>query len=189
MNLEYYSRILTKKDNTTFKLQEHYMEFNPTLSPWMGGSWETLIKSVMQALHAISTDRIFIDKTLQTYLCEVQSILNICPLTPISCSIHDFEAITPKHLLIGYQNYKNSFANLAHHIKDLQNHCKIVQSCANMFWNCWKNYYLPTRTSHTKWTNSDINLSKNHLDIIKSKNVPHSHWPLGRILDTYTGSN
>ena len=117
----------------------------------MGGSRESLIKSVKQALRAISTDRIFIDKTFRTGLCEVESILNKRPLTPtISDNIHDFEAITQNHLLIGCQNDENSFANLKHYIKGLQNHCKTVQSCANVFWNCWRNYYLPTLTSHTK---------------------------------------
>ena len=70
-----------------------------------------IIKSVKRALRAISTDRIFTDETLRTYLCS-----------PISDDIHDFEAITQNHLLIGYQNDENSFANPTHYIKDLQNH-------------------------------------------------------------------
>ena len=104
----------------------------------MVGSWELLIKSVNQALSAISADKIFTDKTLRTYFCEVESILNKRPLTPISDDIHDFEAITPNHLLIGYQNDENSFANPTHYIKGLQNHSKTVQSCACIFWNCWR---------------------------------------------------
>ena len=155
----------------------------------MGGSWESLIKSVKRALHAISTDRISTDETLQTYLCEVESILNKLPVTPISNDIHDFEAITPNHLLIGYQNDENSFPDLMQYIIGLQNHCKTVQSCANMFWNCWRNYYLPTLTILTKWTKSEINLSKNDLVIMKSKDVPRSHWPLGTILDIHPGSD
>ena len=131
---------------------------------------------------------IFTDETLQTYLCEVEYILSKCPLTPISVDIHDFEAITPNHLLIGYQNDENSFANLTHYIKGLQNRCKTLHSCANMFWNYWRNYYLPTLTRRTKWTKSEINLSKNNL-VIKSKDVPRSHCPLGRILDIYPGSD
>ena len=140
-------------------------KFNPLLSPWMGGSWKSLIKPVKQALRAISTGKIFTDETLQTYLCEVESILNKRPLTPISDDI--FEVITRNHLLIGYKNNENSFANLTNYTKGLHNHCKTVESCANMFWNCWRNYYLPTWTSRTKRTNSEINLSKNDLVIIK----------------------
>ena len=58
-----------------------------------------------------------------------------------------------------------------------------------MLWNCWRNYYLPTLTSHTKWTKSEINLSKNDLVVIKSKDVPGLHWSLGRILNIYPGSD
>ena len=66
------------------------------------------------ALRAISTDRIFTDETLRTYLCKVESMLNKSPLTPNSDDIRDFEAFTPNHLLIGYQNDENSFANQTH---------------------------------------------------------------------------
>ena len=116
----------------------------------MGASWELLIKLVKWILRAITTDRIFIDKTLPTYLCELESIFNKDPLTPISNNIRDFGAIKPNNLLTGYQNHENSFTNSIHCIKGLQNPCKTVQSCANLFWNCWTNYYLPTPTSHTK---------------------------------------
>ena len=123
-----------------------------------------------RALCAISTDRICTDETLQRYLCE-------------------FEAITPNHLLIGHQNDKNSFANPTLHIKGLQNHCKTVHSCAYMFSNYWRNYYLPALTIGTKRTDSKINLSKNDLFKIKLRDVPRSHWPLGKILNTYPDSD
>ena len=157
----------------------------------MGGSWESLLKPVKWALHAISTDRIFTDETLQTYLCEVKSILNKHPLTPISDDIHDFWSNytkpSPDRLLKRQKFISKSLCYTSHYIKGLQNHCQSVQSCAIMFWNCWRNYYLPTLTSRTKWTKSKINLSKNGLVIIKSKDVPGSHWPLGGILDIYPG--
>ena len=138
-------------------------------------------------MRAISTNRIFTDETSRKYFCEIKFILNKRPPTPFSGNIYDFEAITPNYLVIGYQNDENSFANPTHNLKGLQNHCKTVQSCAHMFWNYWINFYLPTLTC-TKWTNSEINLSKNHVVIIKSKDVSRSHWSLGRILDIYQRS-
>ena len=138
-------------------------------------------------MRAISTYRTFTNETSRKYFYEIKFILNKRPPTPFSGNIYDFEAITPNHLVIGYQNDENSFANPTHNLKGLQNHCKTVQSCANMFWNYWANFYLPTLTC-TKWTNSEINLSKNHLVVIKSKDVSRSHWSLGRILDIYQRS-
>ena len=78
----------------------------------MGSSRESLTKSVKQALRAIP--RIFTDKTLQTYLCEVESILNKHPLTPTSDDNHNIEAIPSNHLLISYQSHENSFTNPTH---------------------------------------------------------------------------
>ena len=39
-------------------------KFNLPLSPWMGGSWESIIKSVKQALQAISSEGVFTDESL-----------------------------------------------------------------------------------------------------------------------------
>ena len=55
---------------------------NPPTSPWMGGAWESLIKSVKRLLKAITLDCIFTEETLYTFLCEVESLLNNHPVTP-----------------------------------------------------------------------------------------------------------
>ena len=53
---------------------------------------------------------------MRTFLCEVESVPNKHLPTPINYDIHDFEVITPNHLLIGYQNDGNSFANPRYYI-------------------------------------------------------------------------
>ena len=75
--------------------------FNPPFSPWMGGIWESLIKSVKHSLKAIIKDRTFTEDCLHTFLCEVESILNGRPLTAISDDIRDLEPLIANHLLIG----------------------------------------------------------------------------------------
>ena len=154
----------------------------------MSASWESIIKSVKRALRAISSERVFTDESLRTYLCEVESILNKRPLTPVSDDINDFEAITPDHLLIGYQNEANAIDPLRH-----KNNSKVqwknVQSSANMFWKCWLNHYLPILTNQQKWAKTVENLTLNDLVIIKTKDTPRSHRPLGRILDVYPGDD
>ena len=44
--------------------------FNPPASPWMGGVWESLVKSVKKTLKAIVKDRIFTEDCLYTFLCK-----------------------------------------------------------------------------------------------------------------------
>ena len=57
-------------------------KFNQPSSPWMGGAWESLIKSVKSSLKATTLDRIFTEEALYTFLCEVESSLNKHPVTP-----------------------------------------------------------------------------------------------------------
>ena len=45
-------------------------KFNQPSSPWMGGAWESIIKSVKRLLKALTLDRIFTE-VLYTFLCEV----------------------------------------------------------------------------------------------------------------------
>ena len=71
--------------------------FNPSASPWMGGVWESLVKSVKKTLKAIVKDRIFTEDCLYTFLCEVEAVLNNRPLTAISDDITDLEPLMPNH--------------------------------------------------------------------------------------------
>ena len=51
-------------------------KFNPPISPWMGGVWEFLVKSVKRALRLSTGDRAFTEDFLTTFLCEVESVIN-----------------------------------------------------------------------------------------------------------------
>ena len=72
--------------------------FNPSLCPWMSGSWESLIKSVKRSLESITNGRTITEELLTTLLYEVESILNSQPLTSISDGITDFEALTKPYI-------------------------------------------------------------------------------------------
>ena len=78
--------------------------FNPPSSPWMGGAWKALIKSVKRTLKALTHDRLFTEEALHTFICEVESILNNQPITPSSDDINDYEALTPNHILFGHSS-------------------------------------------------------------------------------------
>lgn len=76
-------------------------KFNTSARPWMGGTWESMIKSVKRALKVIVKDRLFTDEALYTFLCKIEAILNQRSLTAISDDIDDFEALTPNHFQLG----------------------------------------------------------------------------------------
>ena len=87
----------------------HFLgKFKPPSRLWMGGVWELLIKSVKRSIKAITLDRIFTEEALYTFLYEVESMLNNCPVTLSSDDINCYEALIPNHLMLGNSSSNHS---------------------------------------------------------------------------------
>ena len=86
-------------------------QFNPPLSPWMGGCWESLIKTIKRCLYAILKTRITTIETLTTVLFEVEYIVNNRPLLPISDDISDYDVSTPNNFLLCYKSRDFNLGN------------------------------------------------------------------------------
>ena len=161
--------------------------FNPPASPWMGGVWESLIRSVKRALKVIIRDRLFTEESLYTFICEVESLLNSRPLTAISDDINDYNALTPNHILLCYKPEIQYPTNIADGEIYLRKKWRAVQAAVNMFWARWIKEYLPSLTVRKKWTNKSRNIQKGDIVLIVTDNMPRNHWPLGRIIETFPG--
>ena len=59
------SKVVSEKVNKHFNF---IWTFDPTSSPWMGGPWETLIKSVNRVLKAIACHLLFTKEALHTFI-------------------------------------------------------------------------------------------------------------------------
>ena len=162
-------------------------KFKASSSPWMGGVWESLVKSVKRSLKVIPRDRLFTEESFHTFLCEVESVINNCPLTPTSDSISDFEALTFNHLLLGT---KVTNCALGLFNRGDMNYCKkqrAFQAALNMFWTKWLREYLPSLTDRNKCTINSGNLEIGDLVILVSKNPVCSAWSTGRVIEIYPG--
>ena len=127
-------------------------KFNPPSSPWMGGVWESIVKSVKRSLKVITIDRVFTEESLYTFLCEVESVINNCPLTPTSDSISDFEALTPNHFLLRTKVTNYALGSFNPREINYRKKWRAVQAALNMFWTRWLREYLPSLTDRKKWT-------------------------------------
>ena len=58
-----------------------------------------------------------------------------------------------------------------------------------MFWNRWLKEYLPSLIQRKKWTKNCRNFKKGDLVLLSCDNAPRSHWPMGRILETYPSND
>ena len=77
-------------------------KFSIELSPWQGGHYERMVRSVKKCLKKVfGNARISLDE-LNTVLAEAECILNSRPLSYKSDEA-DREVLTPSHLLVGHR--------------------------------------------------------------------------------------
>ena len=75
--------------------------FNPPEASHQGGVWERLVRSIKRVLYALAGNSSMTDEAFNTYLIEVEQIINGRPLTPVSSDPRDLSALPPNALLTG----------------------------------------------------------------------------------------
>jgi hypothetical protein len=81
-------------------------QLNPPAAPWWGGFWERLVRSLKDALRKTVGKALLTEQELYTVLCEVESVVNLRPLTPTTEDPEDFAALTPA-VFLGGPNVEN----------------------------------------------------------------------------------
>ncbi|XP_078355246.1 uncharacterized protein LOC144639838 [Oculina patagonica] len=76
-------------------------KFNPPAASHMGGVWERQIRTTRQILVALLREHgnRLDDESLETLMCEVESIINSRPLTVISSDVNDPYPLSPNQIL------------------------------------------------------------------------------------------
>ena len=77
-------------------------KFIVPLSPWFGGWWERLIRSIKTALRKTVGARCLTRGGLETTLHEVEACVNSRPLTFVSTEPDIDNPLTPSHFLLGH---------------------------------------------------------------------------------------
>lgn len=164
-----------------------HIEFrmNPPTASHMGGVWERLIGSVRRILdsilllHGSQLD----DESLQTYLCEVASIINGRPLTLENLTDPNYpEPLTPNHLLTMKSKVLvpppgNFVKEDVYSIKRWRR----VQYLVDQFWSRWTKEYIHTLQTRPKWHKMHRNLQIGDIVVIKDDLIHRNNWKLGRV--------
>ena len=164
--------------------------FSPPCSPHFGGLWEISVKLFKHHLYRTVGDTLFTFEQLNTYIIEIEAILNSRPLTPISSDPNDLNALTPAHFLIGdslmsipERDFRDSPINRLtswQHIQKIKQH----------FWTRWHKEYLSELNVRSKWQLGETSRIKvGSLVTIKDDNLPPRHWCLGRITEVHPGED
>ena len=110
-------------------------------SPWWGGFYERLVKSVKTSLKKILGKSLISFEELQTVLCDVETVINTRPLVYHSEEDLD-EVLTPSHLMYGVDNTRRE--KLADFPADLQKADVVrrVKYIRTLLTNFWKRFSL-----------------------------------------------
>ena len=168
-------------------LQRRSLEwkFIPPGTPHYGGVWERMVSLFKKHLKVVlERDPPHVD-IFNTTIVEIEGIINRRPLTAISASSNDYEAITPAHIL-----YPSSMAHSSAIVVENANdddaermRCswRRAQSRVNAFWRAWKRDYITLLHDRSKWKKTHIDMAVGDLVLLVDDNVRRGEWKTGRI--------
>ncbi|XP_015430609.1 PREDICTED: uncharacterized protein LOC107187115 [Dufourea novaeangliae] len=164
--------------------------FIPPRSPHFGGLWEAAVRSFKKHLYRTVGNGLFTYEQFNTFIIQIEAILNSRPLIPLSSDPNDLIALTPSHFLIGdslstlsegdFRDVATNRLSLWQHIEKVRQH----------FWSRWHRDYLHQLHTRNKWHRGDTaRYKEGAMVIVQEDNVPPLQWKLGRIVNVHPGED
>lgn len=187
--IQFLNEIQAARPEMNIKLE---WKLQTAISPWRGGFFERLIRSVKEALTTLTMKKVVTDQEVVTCLYEIESRINSRPLFTYKGKI-----FTPSHFFRGrpITSIPSIGNNLAREITrtDIIDHYLKSIRCQNAVWTAWKQkYLLELRLFHENKLKQN-NATQHQFkvgDVVILKNNTHlSDWPLGIVEDVYPYSD
>ena len=173
----------------TLTQQNIRWRYNPPGGPHMGGCWERLVGSAKRALRVVIGDRLVTDEVLATVLAEVEHMLNSRPLTYVSSSAGDPQALTPNHILLGRESPGLPPGAFSEEDLSTRRRWRHAQQIAEHFWRRWSKEYVPTLMKREKWTRDTRQFQVDDVVIVADNTAPRVRWPIAQVTKVYPGSD
>ena len=157
--------------------------FNPPFSPWYGGFWERIVRSIKTPLRKVVGGARLKEEELRTVLTKIESVINSRPLTTIRGS-DTFRVITPMELLCGRPLQPISTNQVEFAPAKRMRHLEEVQK---QFWTQWRTNYLPTLQFRPKWTETEPDVKEGDIVLLLKENQKRHEWPLAKVIACITG--
>ncbi|XP_033213910.1 uncharacterized protein LOC117170976 [Belonocnema kinseyi] len=142
---------LTIRQMTNEGINWHFI---PPRAPHFGGLWEASVKSFKQHLIKTVDNTLLTYDQLETYVVEIEAILNSRPISPLSNDPNDLLPLTPRHFLIRSSLSTILQANLEKIPTGRLSAWQHVQMLRQHFWRRWHREYLHQLTTRSKWQNN-----------------------------------
>ena len=168
-------------------LSENYIrwKFMPARSPHFGGLHESNIKCLKLHLRKMFHDFTPAIEDMNTMLCQIESILNSRPLSPLTENINDLSALTPGHFIIGTNLRalpgQESNLKVSNSRKGmLQN----MQTRLDNFWKQWSKQYIVNLQQRERWMQEGkLKVKEGMLVLLRDEQLPSNRWRLARVLE------
>ena len=164
-------------------------QLNVPSASHMGGVWERQIRTARNVLSVLldQCGSQLNDESLQTFMTEVEAVVNSRPLTVENLTSPDaLKPLTPNHLLTGKSRVvlppPGEFQRADLY---LRKRWRRVQHLANEFWVRWKREFLHTLQLRQKWMRPRRNLQQGDVVIISNDNLPRNMWQIARVEEAY----
>ena len=161
-------------------------------SPWWGGFWERLVRTVKRSLRKVLFRASVNYEELETIIIDVEGIVNSRPLTYIYDDDLD-EILTPSHLLLGRRllsRFDEEF-DVGEDVNNfmLTKRMKYVLSLSTQIWNRFRDeYLLDLRSHHVQGSEPKRSPEIGEIVVVESKSK-RNEWRLGKVIESIPGSD
>ena len=157
--------------------------FITPLSPWHGGFWERMVRSVKTPLRKIIGGARINETELRSLLTRVEATINSRPIGQIHGDDH--RVLTPYDLLNGrpLQQMAVDPSPETSPSKRLQ-HLTMVH---NQFWRQWRSEYLALLHTRQKWEKTKTNIKEGDIVLLLKEGAKRHEWPLAKVLEAKAG--
>ncbi|XP_043225627.1 uncharacterized protein LOC122383367 isoform X1 [Amphibalanus amphitrite] len=159
-------------------------------SPWWGGWWERLIRSVKVGLRKSLGSRCLSRDELETVLLEVECCVNSRPLTFVGDGLDSSPPITPAHFLTGRGTGFSSRVvedPACVNAKALTERARVCEKRLARFWSVWYKEYVRTLPPSVRRFRPQGKLSEGSMVMLQEDNVPRMRWVHGVVTRLITG--
>ncbi|XP_065650968.1 uncharacterized protein LOC136079173 [Hydra vulgaris] len=161
-------------------------------SPWWGGFYERLVRSVKITLKKTIGKALLSYEELETILCEIESVINSRPLYYIS-EDDTQEALAPYHLMFG-RNIHNKLNEIYKLPEDVLRRTVFLKTAIFNFWKRFATSYLNELKQHHLYvkdkTSYTEQLVANDVVLIQDDTkIPRSQWRMGKVLKLIRGTD
>lgn len=171
------------------QLKQIKWNFITPLSPNQGGLWERAVRSAKNHLRRVVGTQMLTYEELTTILSQIAACMNSRPLIALDDDPSACEALTPAHLVLGRRLIGPIQFDYTEIPDNRLLRWRMIQKVSQEFWLRWQQEYVAHQIETTKWNKRNENINVGDIVLVKHDNLPPTHWPLARVVNTFPGDD